>query len=148
MHRNTSWERLDGSYRQRPGSARPIEAGLVPIKKNPLLRTALGDFHMLIRLMARQPTLCHQLLPDIPDFLGYCDASKLGAGGVWLPCSRWLHPIVWRLEFPLEIRARLVSLDNPTGDITNSDLEMAGIVAQYLVLEHLTSLEGVHAATN
>ena len=38
----------------------------------------------------------------------------------------------------------MVSFDNPTGTITNSDLEMAGMVLHYLVLEHdLVALQHV-----
>jgi len=33
---------------------------------------------------------------------------------------------VWRIEWPDWVRQRLVSSDIPTGDITNSDLELAG----------------------
>ena len=33
---------------------------------------------------------------------------------------------MWRIEWPDWVRQRLVSSDIPTGDITNSDLELAG----------------------
>ena len=46
-----------------------------------------------------------------------------------------MAPIVWRVPWPPEIRARLVTFNNPTGDITNSDLEMAAEVLGWLVLE-------------
>ena len=34
--------------------------------------------------------------------------------------------MIWRLRWPQEIIDRLVTADNPNGDITNSDLELAG----------------------
>jgi hypothetical protein len=60
---------------------------------------------------------------------------------------RTLSPIVWRVEWPEDIRNNVVSFDNPTGTITNSDLEMAGMLLHFLVLEHLVKLKHVHVAT-
>ncbi len=37
---------------------------------------------------------------------------------------------MWRIEWLEWVRQRLVSSDNPTGDITNSDLELAGGLIQ------------------
>ena len=46
-------------------------------------------------------------------------------------------PTVWRVEWPEEISRRVVSDKNPKGTITNSDLEMAAILLQWLVLESI-----------
>ena len=43
--------------------------------------------------------------------------------------------IIWRIEWPEEVRCRLVTFANPTGDITNLDLKMAAEVLGWLVLE-------------
>jgi hypothetical protein len=118
----------------------------IVIEANPLLKQCLQDFHTLIKIMCTRPTFCRELVPNTPDYVGYCDASKLGAGGVWMSGTKFVRPTVWRLEFPSNIRERVVSVNNPDGDITNSDLEMAGLVAEYLVLEHLTSLKFAHTA--
>ena len=46
----------------------------------------------------------------------------------------WLDPngddmhFVWRLQWPPDIQTDLISLDNPKGWITNSDLELAALV--------------------
>ena len=53
-------------------------------------------------------------------------------GGIYY-CSEGL-PHVWRFPFPLEIQKRLVSADNLTGDITNSDLEHAGQIGQVMIM--------------
>ena len=37
-------------------------------------------------------------------------------------------PILWRHRFPQDIVSDLVSSDNPHGSISNSDLELAGII--------------------
>ena len=118
----------------------------VAIKRNKQLHLALGDFHTLIKAFGNDPTFCRELVPGIPGYEGFVDASKLGAGGVWLSGTEKLQPTVWRLEFPEEIRRRVISFDNPTGDITNSDLEMAGLLVEFIVLEYLVPLEGQHAA--
>lgn len=134
------------------GMMGPIDAAMrgephfIAIKKNPRLRTALADFGTLIKVMARRPTHCKELVVDSPGYIGYCDASKLGAGGVWLSGTLYLSPVVWRLEWPADIRNNVVSFSNPRGTITNSDLEMAGMLAHYLVLEHLVALKHVHVA--
>jgi hypothetical protein len=65
---------------------------------------------------------------------------------VWLSGIYLLQPVVWRVEWPQYIHDNVVSFNNPTGTITNSDLEMAGMVLHYLVLEHLTRLRHVHVA--
>ena len=39
------------------------------------------------------------------------------------------------MEWPHDIQARLVSELNPSGDITNSDLEMAGMLVLFLIME-------------
>jgi hypothetical protein len=118
----------------------------IPIRDNPPLRCALQDFGTLFKIMGKRPTHCRELVVGDPGYVGYCDASKLGAGGVWLSGIYLLHPVVWRVEWPQDIRDNVVSFSNPTGTITNSDLEMAGMVLHYLVLEHLTRLRHVHIA--
>jgi len=130
----------------------PIDAALrgeqrsIRIKRNAQVRDALKDFSSLIKILGNRPTHCRELIVDTPGYIGYCDASKLGAGGVWLSGRLRLPPVVWRLEWPDDIRLSVVSFDNPTGTITNSDLEMAGMLIHYLVLEHLVSLKHVHVA--
>ena len=54
--------------------------------------------------------------------LGFCDASGKEAGGVWIDPNSDGRTFLWRLEWPVEICADLVSWDNPHGRIKNSDL--------------------------
>ena len=51
---------------------------------------------------------------------------------------------MWRVEWPTEVVARLVTASNPEGDITNSDLEMAAEVLGWLVLEAVTETKWAH----
>jgi len=110
-------------------------------------KQALQDWIHLLRMANQHPTPCTDLIPAQPDYLGYCDASKQGAGGVWFGGNRQLPPIVWRIRFPNEIQRQLVSQKNPTGSITNSDLEMAGLLMHWLVLENIANLQHAHVAS-
>ena len=111
----------------------------IPLRKNGSVRRAFNDFSVLIRDLASRPTSVHELLQGASDAIGYCDAAGEGAGGVWfspdLP-----DPIVWRVPFPLDIQNAIVSDSNPDGTITNSDLELAGVVLHIAVLATVTNL--------
>jgi hypothetical protein len=69
------------------------------------------------------------------DYIGYCDASAFGAGGVWFGVGKLLAPIVWRVEWPKDVTDAVVSTTNPNGALTNSNLEMTGVLLQEAVLE-------------
>jgi hypothetical protein len=92
------------------------------------LEKALLDFGVLIRDLASQPTHVSELVQSPLDYVGYCDASGWGAGGVWFGGRQDLEPTVWRLKWPTDVTNSLVSTFNPTGTITNFDLEMAGVL--------------------
>ena len=54
----------------------------------------------------------------------------LGCEGVWIdPNEDGVH-YVWRLPWPEDIMAYLVSSDNTQGRITNSDLDLAALFLQ------------------
>ena len=84
--------------------------------------------------------------------------GPLTLGGVWfnmpeqlplaiqpLKADRLPSPALWRALFPQSVQQQLVSLQNPTGTITNSDLELAGTIGHDLMLastvpvQHLTT---------
>ena len=48
---------------------------------------------------------------------------------------RAVKPTVFWLEWPEEVRALVCLEANPEGPITNSDLEMAGMLLLWLVIE-------------
>ena len=99
---------------------------------------ALDDFRWLARDLEARPTRLAEVVPLHPVADGHHDASGAGAGGAWWPGSHavprrgWASdkPILWRLEWPQWVRDRLVTWENPTGTITNSDLELAGGLIQ------------------
>ena len=60
--------------------------------------------------------------------MGFCDASGIGSGGVWLYPSCLGKDLVWQHPCPADIFANLVSSKNREGTITNSDLELTALV--------------------
>ena len=59
-----------------------------------------------------------------------------------------LHPpIVWRAPFSEDVRPNLACTANPTGPITNSDLELAGIIAHQDVLAQETDIRETTTST-
>ena len=63
------------------------------------------------------------IVQRLPTDLGYTDASELGGGQVWLDPNYDGTKFVWRLEWPNNIQDNLISFENPTKGITNSDLK-------------------------
>jgi hypothetical protein len=64
----------------------------------------------------------------MPRYAGYHDAVVEGAGGVWFSLAHEMQPLVWRLPLPRDVSNEVVSFDNPGGQLTNSDLELAAEV--------------------
>jgi hypothetical protein len=112
------------------------------------VRHALIDIAAVIRDLAHRPTHVSELVQGSLAHTGYCDASAFGAGGVWFGGDQDMDPIVWRVEWPPDITTAVVSDKNPSGAITNSDLEMAGVLLHEAVLEsHLgPAMKGVQIA--
>ena len=102
-----------------------------------LVRSAFMDWRRLLQNMKLRPTHVLELVRQPIADVGNMDASGIGAGGVWMSTSSAYPNTVWRLEWPDEVREQLVSDKNPDGELNNSDLEMAALLLQWLVLEHL-----------
>ena len=66
--------------------------------------------------------------------MGVKDASGQGVGGIIVGENNECTPTVFRVEWPDDIKQDLVSEKNPNGQITNSDLEMAGLLLLWLVI--------------
>jgi hypothetical protein len=67
-----------------------------------------------------------EIISQEPAVTGACDAAKADMGGVLFGATR--APILWR------------ATDNPTGSITNSDLELAGTITHHDVAAHLGNI--------
>jgi hypothetical protein len=121
----------------------------------------LDDFRWLSNDLATRPTRLYEIVPQThPELLGAQDACGYGMGGVWFPTTSRLHhrpqfpsaaneapvdndecsplassgnarPILWRARFEPDIIQNLVSFNNPSGTVTNSDLELAATIVQH-----------------
>ena len=107
----------------------------IPITRQ--LREAILDWRPLIRDLAKNPTPVKLLVSDLPNFILYTDSCKIGAGGVVTPGIDGIPYVVWQFEWPQDLQDRLVTQENPTGDLTINDFELAGMVLGWLVLEYL-----------
>jgi hypothetical protein len=133
--------------RQLKGFMTPInrqlakEAPTISLGPASALREVFTHCSVLINELKVRPTHVRQLVaPYLPHVLGYGDSCCLGAGGVWLPCTEYLRPTVYRVEYPPELRL-LLQKQQRQKDVNNNDGEMAATLFQYAVLEQLRSLK-------
>jgi hypothetical protein len=134
------WERLLGKLRfvskAIPGSAGLFCALQLALKRRSdgrikiteSLRHHINAFASLAASLSSRPTYLAELVEQEPTLLGATDAAKQGLGGIYYDSSG--TPYVWRFPLPAEVQARLVSADNPSGSVTNSDTEHAALIAQ------------------
>jgi hypothetical protein len=114
---------------------------------NKRVLNALKECRTFLHESISTPTKCNMLLTAWPDYVGIKDASKQGVGGIIIGENKAVPPTVFRLQWPDDIKQNVVSKANPTGTITNSDLEMAGLLLLWLVMEAVCpTLTGVHVA--
>ena len=106
------------------------EPKFVFIRKNSDLHQAIADLRTMITEARKEPTHCRELVTGPPDFFGIVDAAKEGTGGVVMGEEEGCVPTVFRLEWPTQIRQMMEK-----GILTNSDLELAGMVVLFLVIE-------------
>ena len=97
----------------------------------------------LLKEAAREPTTAKELVMGDPKFLGWVDAFGEGVGGGWILGKDALEPIIWRLEWPKKLWARLITPKNPGGKLDINDLEMAGKLLAWLVLEEIVGTENL-----
>jgi hypothetical protein len=99
------------------------------IRLTSLLRASLMDWTLLATTANAVPVPLHTVVPHPPQIIGATDASKQGMGGFYITQSpRGPEYHLWRAAFPPSITSAFLSQESPTGLITNSDLELAGLV--------------------
>jgi hypothetical protein len=80
--------------------------------------------------------------PRASGLLGAVDASGVGVGGFWTTPHSDQPAMVFRHKFPDHISANLISTQNPSGMLTNSNFELAalvlgsGVLASHATLNH------------
>ena len=93
-----------------------------------------------LREHEERPTLLEELVPGDDIHVGTCDAAKAGRGGVWFTDDG--QAIVWRAPYLPAVQAQVVSEANPTGALTNSDLELEGTILHQWVIGKTAKVEG------
>jgi hypothetical protein len=138
----TQWQRLLGTLR----SSSPALYGATHLfsilqhtltqAKDPRLRltalvkAVLRDWLLLATTASQYPVPIHTLVPRQPTCIAAADASQNGMGGFWMTADQ---NILWRTTFPRPIRDQLITQDNPTGTLTNSDLELTALITGCLL---------------
>jgi len=119
------------------GLMSPLNAALscttkfINIGKDSPLFYYLSDWKYLIKAATQAPTKCKELVAvDTPGYVGMVDSAKGGVGGVVFGHRKKCLPHVFRFEWPREIQE---AFDNGIIDI--SDLEMAGLLILWIVME-------------
>ena len=92
------------------------------------LQAHLMDFEALTHNITHCPTCFAEIVPDYPSVIGSVDAAKQGMGGVLFTPRKPMA--MWRAHFPEDVQHHIVSTANTAGDLTNSDLEQASVLAQ------------------
>ena len=109
-----------------------MRPAVVYLQRNQVLLAAIAGCRTLLRESSESPTRCRELVGGWPDYIGVCDASSHGAGGVIFGENEDCVPTVFRWEWPQDVKERYKSKA-----ITNSDLEMAGLLLLWLVMEQV-----------
>ena len=124
-----------------------LQPPTVFLATNTDLAQLLRDCIFFLRDSVSKPTLCRNLLPAWPDYVGITDASGHGCGGIIIGEHKAVPPTVFRLKWPSIIRHNIKTHDNPNGTITNSDLEFARLLLLWLTMEAVCpTLTNTHVA--
>jgi hypothetical protein len=124
---------LRGMFSLLQEAFRHLDGGRIPLTDE--VHDALDDIRHITTDLTERPTHLREIIPREPSITGACDAAKAGMGGVLFGATQ--APVLWRASFPADIRAQVVATNNPTGSITNSDLELAGTIAQHDIAAQL-----------
>jgi hypothetical protein len=110
---------------------------VVYLHQNEPLNSAIPNCRTILWELTSRLTHCRELVAGWPDFVGVVDASSHGLGGVIIGKLSECPPTVFRLQWPLDITASIITKSNLTGTLTNSDLELAGLVLLWIMMEHV-----------
>jgi hypothetical protein len=103
---------------------------LAYLQQNPVLLAAVMGCRTLLRESSDSPTHCPELVGGWPDYIGVCDASSHGVGGIVFGKNEACVPTVFRWEWSQDTKNLYLAKK-----ISNSNLEMAGLLFLWLVME-------------
>ena len=64
------------------------------VQINSEVHETLADFCLLLSTAVAEPTHVNKLVPGELAHVGYCNACRMGTGGVWLLGTKQLNPVV------------------------------------------------------
>ena len=116
--------------------------------RNRPLRQAISDCRTLLREATKAPTNYRELVLGESEFVRVNDASIKGVGGIIIGDKATCVPTVFRLPWPDDIKQHVwKTKSGKGGTLTNSDLEMAGLLLLFLVMEEVCQFQpGTHMA--
>ena len=118
-----------------------FRSGKRRLRLTAMMHDFLDDFRWLVRHLHHRPARIYTLFPGLANTVGATDASGFGLGGVFFVARATAYDAyVWRDTFPASVTEHLVSETNPTGQITNSDLELAATVGHHDVVAHTVNV--------
>jgi hypothetical protein len=110
---------------------------VVYFHQNEPLNLAISNCRTILWKSTRRPTCCQELVAGWLDFVGVVNASSHGMGGIIIGKLSECPPTVFHLQLLPDITANVITKLNLTGTITNSDLELAGLVILWIMMEHV-----------
>jgi hypothetical protein len=121
---------------------------VVYLHRNKPLLQVVNDCRDLMREATKDPTPCRELVMGETDFVGVKDASIHGVGGIVVGDKKECVPTVFRMEWPEDIKTEVLRTNSGKGGkLTNSDLECAGLLLLWLVMEEVCDPQpGAHIA--
>ena len=103
---------------------------LVFLQRNQILLAAIIGCRTLLRESSDSPIRCCELVGGWPDYIGMCNALSHGVGDVVFGKNKACIPTVFWWEWPPANKKMYHDKK-----ITNLDLEMAGLLFLWLVME-------------
>jgi hypothetical protein len=91
----------------------------------------------LLQQSTLKPTHCRELVTRGPNYIRVKDASSHGGGGIIVGELLKCAPRVFHFTWLNDVSKAIVSQSNPAGTITNSDLEMAGLLMLFVIMEYV-----------
>lgn len=91
---------------------------IINLGQNQDLMQSVRDCLIILQESVSKPTMCRNLIPAWPNFVGITDASSHGCGSIVIGKNLVVTPTVFCLEWPKYIKDNIITTSNPTGSIT------------------------------